>query len=70
MPAYEQGAVQRETPHSAGNAASSGGRGGGHGAVVVHYPRTRIAQVSFATFFMTLGTRLKRLIDGGRFSLM
>ena len=31
------------------------------------YPRIRIAYVSFATLFSTFGTRLKRLIDGGRF---
>src|SRR5579883_2880708 len=42
--------------------ASSAGAG-------VAYPRTRIANVSFATLLSTLGTRLNRLIDGGRFSM-
>ena len=34
------------------------------------YPRMRIDQVSFAMLFMTLGTRLKRLMLGGRFSMI
>src|SRR5262249_20232949 len=35
---------------------------------VKNHPLTRIAYVSFATLFRTLGTRFQRLIDGGRFS--
>ena len=34
----------------------------------VHRPRTRMTQTSRATLRSTLGTRLKRLIDGWRFS--